>query len=67
MKVPKPKSQYAPTEKERIEYKNVSYRLPAEVVNELAKYVDKKDSASALVADILRWALPGLKQRKGGG
>ena len=65
MKIPKPKSPYAPAKKERIEYKNVSYRLPVDVINELANYVDKNDSASALVADVLRWALPSLKQHKG--
>lgn len=66
MKPRKPNKEFAPKKKEAVRYKNVSYRLPVNVVNELAKYVDKDDSASSLVAEVLTWALPGLKKHKGG-
>jgi hypothetical protein len=65
MKMPRPKTEFAPEKKARIEYKIVSYRLPSHLVEELGKYVDKEDSASKLISEILNWALPGLKKNKG--
>lgn len=60
----KPTKKFKPEKAERIEYKNVSYRLPKKLLEELNDYVDEDMSACSLVSQILRWALDDMKRDK---
>jgi hypothetical protein len=65
MSLKKPQQKFSLKKKEKIEYQNVSYRLPKSVISELSKHVDEENSASYLVSEIIKWALSDLaKGRK---
>lgn len=63
--IKRPPGRFNPQKKDRIEYKNVSYRLPKDVVEDLNSFIDKDNSACSLVSQILKWALDDMKRKKG--
>ena len=62
MKLEKPKTQFKAKKKERIVFKNVSYRLPAYLLEDLDKYVNDENSACSLVTQMMEWALADMKK-----
>jgi Arc/MetJ-type ribon-helix-helix transcriptional regulator len=60
----RPKNAFKSKDKEKVEYKNVSYRLPKQLLDKLDKHVTKDKSACFLVSQILEWALEDIKREK---
>jgi hypothetical protein len=60
----RPSKKFKPEKPERVEYKNVSYRLPKHLLEELNGFVDKEMSACSLVSQILTWALEDMRKAK---
>lgn len=64
MPLKKPKQQFKTKTKERIDYRTVSYRLPAKLLERLDKHVDSENSACSLVTQMMEWALVDLERQK---
>lgn len=62
--IKRPRGKFKKKKKDRIEYKNVSYRLPKHLLSALNRHVDKDNSACGLVAQILEWALEDMEALK---
>lgn len=59
----RPRKKFQKEDKAKIKYKNVSYRLPEELLRRLSKHVDSKNSACSLVTQILGWALDDMEMQ----
>lgn len=59
----RPRKKFRKEDKDKIKYKNVSYRLPEDLLKRLGKHVDKNNSACSLVTQILGWALDDMEMQ----
>ncbi len=59
----RPRKKFKKEDKDKIKYKNVSYRLPEDLLKRLSRHVDKKNSACSLVTQILGWALDDMEMQ----
>ena len=70
MRLKKPKGRFIAEPKEIVRYKNATYRLPVELLNEmdlfleeLAKHPDESMSAGRFVEQVVRWALKSNRKK----